>query len=438
MVDLAINYQKLRHGRLAGWARRAIYRLCAGPDGWPLVFTAPGAEDPTPGGSPHVYVHLPFCRTICPHCPYNKAKFDPGRAERYEQSLLREVRAYLDGSEVAPIESLYLGGGTPSLTPDLAETVIRRFAPALAPGAEVAMEVHPADATPRGLARLRQMGINKISLGIETFRADLLEALGRGCTPEAARRAIVDASRAGFDCLDVNLIYGIPGQRPRDAVRDAEEALALDVDQISAYPLFTFVHTAMGKRVAGGRMAAYGDRARLKAQRAISELCRSRGYDRTSVWSFTRHGTRPYTTVTRDTYRGFGAGAGSKVDGVFWFNTFSVDAYASLTAHRPALVHRSDDRFRRLHWLYWRIYCTSIDPEEYRRLFDREVERDFPFIFRVMRVLGWIRRTDGVWRLTEGGAVWSHRLQCLFSLTYIDRLWQQCQEQAWPERVVLA
>jgi oxygen-independent coproporphyrinogen-3 oxidase len=221
----------------------------------------------------------------------------------------------------------------------------------LAPGAEVGVEVHPADASPVMLDRLRRLGVTRVSLGIETFRPELLRLLARRYRPDEAERAIRTAKGMGFECVDVNLIFGIPGQPVDDSARDAERCLDLGVDQISAYQLFTFVHTPMGRRVRHGDFAAYGDRARLKAQRHLHNVCREAGYKQTSPWNFTRPGISPYSTVTREDYVGFGAGAGSKVRGRFRFNTFSVPAYSAASEPRPALVMDAGDRFRRAHWV---------------------------------------------------------------------------------------
>jgi oxygen-independent coproporphyrinogen-3 oxidase len=420
VLDLSINYQKLRHAWLAKVARSALFRLLVGREGWPVVFRAPASDEEIPRGtSPHLYVHLPFCSQICPHCPYNKTLYRPEAHRAYGLALAREVGGYLERSDTPPVESLYFGGGTPSRTPDLVEAIIDRVRPRLAPAAEVGVEVHPRDAGGALLERLRDAGVNRVSLGIETFREDLLRLLGRTYTPEQAEDAIRLARAAGFDCVDANLIYGIPGQDVMGPAADAERCLSLGVDQISAYPLFTFVHTPLGRRIANGRFPQYGDRARIGAQMAISRACRRGGLARTSVWSFTRPGLAPYSTVTREDYVGFGAGAGSKVDGLFWFNTFSVDAYASLSTHRPALVMRASERLRRFHWLYWQVYRTRIDVGRYRQLFGRDLENDFGAALGWLKLFGWTRKEARGWRLTESGAIWAHRLQCLYSLTYI-------------------
>jgi hypothetical protein len=98
----------------------------------------------------------------------------------------------------------------------------------------------------------------------------------------------------------------------------------------------------------------------------------------------------------------------------------------------------SSERFRRFHWLYWQLYRTQVAPQRYREQFGRELERDFGALLAMLRALGMARRESGDWRVTEFGAIWMHRLQQLFSITYIDDLWEHCRGEAWPREVVLS
>jgi len=424
--DLTIDFLKLRHGIAARLIRSVLSRWLAGRNSWPLVFRAPADGAPAPPGeSSNIYVHLPFCRQICPHCPYNKVLLQPDLVRSYGLALEREVTAYLGRTGVPPVETLYFGGGTPSETPQLVEKIIERFHSRLVPRAEIGVEVHPADAKPALLERLHAAGVNRISLGIETFSPGLLRKLARRYTPEQATEAIVNARSAGFGCVDVNLIHGIPEQSPQDALNDARHCIDLDVDQISAYPLFDFACTPFGDKA---RIRKQGEFERLRAQKWISAACRESGLARSSVWSFTRPELSPYSTVTHEEYVGFGAGAGSKVAGVFTFNTFSVAEYANCSQPRSALVMEIDERLRRLHWLYWSIYRLHIDADEYRRLFDRRLRDDFGLLLDLLRLAGMARTIDGGWTITETGAIWVHRLQSLYSLTYIDDLWIHFQQ----------
>jgi oxygen-independent coproporphyrinogen-3 oxidase len=434
--ELPIDYQELRHRPIAQHVRGALYRLFVGRNGWPLIFRPPHG-DVVPGISPNLYVHLPFCSRICPHCPYNKTLYDTEQHARYDKSLREEITQYFRSGYTPPVETLYFGGGTPSVTPDLIEMVLELVRPHLKRDAEVGAEVHPVDASPELLRRLKNAGVNRVSLGVESFRADLLKKLGRGYTPEQAERAILAAREAGFACVDVNLICAIPGQSYLDTAADARRCIDLGVDQLSAYTLFTFVYTPLGEGVAQRRFPIYSDVSRIRSLWAISRVCRAAGFRRTSPWNYTRAGITPYSTVTRESYVGFGAGASSKVDGVFWFNTFSIDAYVAQERNRPAIVLKTDGRFRRVHWLYWQLYKTEVDGDRYRTLFRRDLDRDYSLVFALLRLLGMARRSARNWHVTERGAIWMHRLQQLFSITYIDDRWAQCKPEPWPQAVVL-
>ncbi len=434
-----IPFQLLRHSSLARFARRFIYSLAMGKDGYPFVFRQyEEGDELLRYGSPNLYVHIPFCRSLCVHCPYNKVVFREASYVSYRQALERELRCYLEQENITPIETLYFGGGTPSMTPELIEQVIMLARTHFTEDVEIGVEVHPRDATLERLEQLKSYGVNRISLGIETFQDSLLRMLGRNYVARQAEEAIACAKQVGFACVDVNLIYGIPGQEPQDSVEDVKRCIALGVDHLSAYPLITFEHTYLGKLIRAGKAREYDERQRARTQKAIAKVCLAHDFTRTSVWSFTRDHASTYTTVTRESYRGFGAGAGSKVGGEFWFNTFSVPEYNKLTRPRPAIRLQTTERFRRLHWLYWQIYNTRIDAQKYQEIFHRDVVKDFRLLLILMRSLGWIRREGPVFAFTEEGARRVHRFQMLFSLTFIDDVWTQCQKEPWPRQIVLS
>lgn len=438
LFNARIPFQLFRHSELAKRLRQGIYVAMIGKDGYPFVFNrvVEGDEEYYPA-SPNLYVHIPFCRSICTHCPYNKVIFRDGSYRAYSAALINELTHYLARPDTPLIQTLYFGGGTPSMTPDLIQQVIQQAQGRFAEHIEIGVEIHPNDATVEQLRALNHMGVNRVSLGIETFKRELLRLLGRNYTPEQAEQAIQSARAIGFECVDVNLIYGIPGQQVESALADVRRCVALGVDHLSAYPLITFEHTRLGRLVKEGKFREYGDRQRARTQREIARFCLAKGFERTSVWSFTRARSAVYTTVTRESYVGFGAGAGSKVDGEFWFNTFSVPEYSNLTQPRPAIRLKTSEKFRRLHWLYWQIYRTRIDPQQYEAIFHRDLVKDFRLAIALMRLLGWLRHKDAAFTCTDRGARWSHRFQMLFSLTFIDEVWTQCQREAWPEQIVL-
>ena len=426
---MRIDFQALRHLKIASLVRRLVYRCLIDKESWPPTFRAPRGSW-SPSGCEDLYVHLPFCRQICPHCPYNKERLCHQQVEPYRRKLISELRQYLESGKAVPVNSLYFGGGTPSATPSSIEDVITTLRPVTNERCQIAVEVHPNDASHKLLDRLLLAGVTRISLGIETLDPKSLRKLGRNYTPEQGMAALRRALSKDFELVDVNQIYAIPGLTIEQSLHDTRAFLAAGIHQLSAYPLFSFAHTRMGNRAKD----VVDDRERSRTQKLISKTCRAAGMERTSVWSYTQSGHEPYSTVTRENYRGLGAGAGSKVGGVFWFNTFSVSEYCRQIEARPALIMDTSRRFRRFHWLYWQLYLTRLNPETYFALFGTKLEADFPLLLRLLR---WTNLMGRDYRLTERGSYLVHRLQLLYSLTYIDRLWKACQREPWPDKVVL-
>jgi coproporphyrinogen III oxidase-like Fe-S oxidoreductase len=153
--DVRIPFQLFRHSSLAKRARQWIYYLAIGKEGYPFVFRQFEEGEELPHAtSPHVYIHIPFCHSICIHCPYNKIVFRNESYVSYAKALERELRCYLAQQDIPPIQTLYFGGGTPSMTPELIQQVITLTQAKCAEHVEIGVEVHPRDAT---IERLEQL-----------------------------------------------------------------------------------------------------------------------------------------------------------------------------------------------------------------------------------------------------------------------------------------
>jgi oxygen-independent coproporphyrinogen-3 oxidase len=197
-------------------------------------------------GAPHLYVHLPFCAHRCGYCDFVTV-LGGGRDDdrRYVDALLAELR--LERSVLAqPLETVFLGGGTPTLTH---ADELARLLEALPPADEVTVEANPETITPELADRLRSSGVNRVSLGAQTFQPQLLEVLERRAKPDAVRRAFYALRDANFDNVSLDLLYGIPGQSAADLERDLSETLTLAPEHLSCYELeakpgtrFTYRH----------------------------------------------------------------------------------------------------------------------------------------------------------------------------------------------------
>jgi putative oxygen-independent coproporphyrinogen III oxidase len=198
-------------------------------------------------GVRHLYVHLPFCAHRCGYCDFVTVV---GREElhaRYVDALLTELdleRGFLG----EPLETVFLGGGTPTFT---GGRELERLLESLPSAAEVTVEANPETVTPELARRLREAGVTRVSLGAQSFQPDLLSVLERQAGPDAVRRAFYHLRDANFDNISLDLLHGIPGQSAAALELDIEEALALAPEHVSYYELeakpgtrFTHAHGA--------------------------------------------------------------------------------------------------------------------------------------------------------------------------------------------------
>jgi oxygen-independent coproporphyrinogen-3 oxidase len=270
----------------------------------------------------HLYVHLPFCAHRCGYCDFVTATGRDHLHGAYVDALLRELQEEHDGS---PVETIFLGGGTPTYT---ALPELLRLLRALPSARELTVEANPETVTPRLARELHAAGVNRVSLGAQTFQPHLLRVLERQAGPSDVRRAFGHLRDAGFDNLSLDLIYGIPGQTPTHLEVDLEQAIALGPDHISAYELeakpgtrFTVGHGAALERQAE-RMEDY-------FERVVARLTDA-GYRWYETASFCRDGKRAEHNLAywlgRD-YLGLGVGAVSTLGNERRRNTPKLASY---------------------------------------------------------------------------------------------------------------
>ena len=218
-----------------------------------VAASAPAGVDGPAGGARHLYVHLPFCAHRCGYCDFVTAVGRRDEHGAYVEALLAELEKER-WRLAADVETAFLGGGTPTFTePRALERVLR----ALPEAEELTVEANPETVTPSLAALLRSCGVNRVSLGAQSFRPRLLEMLERVAGPDDVRRAVHTLRDAGFDNISLDLVYGIPGQSTADLDADLADALALEPEHLSCYELeakpgtrFTHTHGAELQRQA--------------------------------------------------------------------------------------------------------------------------------------------------------------------------------------------
>jgi oxygen-independent coproporphyrinogen-3 oxidase len=185
------------------------------------------------GSVRHLYVHLPFCAHRCGYCEFVTAVGREDQHEAYVDALLAELE--LERHVLAPrVETIFLGGGTPTFTEPLA---LERLLAALPDAGEVTVEANPETVTPSLARLLWRNRVNRVSIGAQSFQPRLLSVLERRAQPGDVRRAVYVLRDAGFDNISLDLVYGIPGQSATDLDADLAEALALEPEHVSCYEL---------------------------------------------------------------------------------------------------------------------------------------------------------------------------------------------------------
>jgi len=388
-----------------------------------------------------LYLHIPFCRQICPYCPYNKELYHPDVAESYTQAVKKEIDIYSELIGGRPVTSFYIGGGTPTtmLHRGLDRMLHHVFA-SFNMQCDIHMESHPNDLTTDNLSTISSLGVEHLSVGVEALQDHHLRALHRPYTVEQVMATLDRAVNSGFKCVNADFIFALPGQT-YDEVEQASDALVeMGVDQIAAYPLFKFPYTKMGQTVKEGNLDISTILRRRKMLGILERIFYGAGFERTSVWAFTRPGVPKYCSVTVPLYLGLGAGGGSYLQDVFYLNTFNVREYITVleSGKLPiALSLELTEEMQMAGWLYWRIYETRFKKSDFKRRFGREFDEVYGQYIRLLSAVGFLRDDGEEIVLSDNGSYWLHVVEDLFSTEYVSKLWGTSKQEPWPERVVL-
>lgn len=429
-------------GQGGGWTvlpeliTRMIRRRLVGPE---QDFTFKAVQDvaPAPVEKTGLYIHIPFCKNLCPYCPYNKIGYERGLVEPYLQALLGEIELYANRLGRTEITSIYIGGGTPTNLTDELGIVLERIRERFNLTGDICVETNPRDLDREKADKLRRYGVNRISLGGQSFDDRFLDLLGRGYRAAVVERSIELALDAGFESVNLDLMFALPGQTMEDVRRDLARAVGGGVNQVTTYPLFSFPYTSVGRYRKLRKVKMPNLVVRRRMYRTIHTFFQEQGFRRVSVWGFLRGEAPRYSSVTRERYIGLGAGAGSHLPGLFYLNTFSVGEYIErCRAGKPPVALSMDftARMGQYYWLYWRLYDTFIPKGELFTLFG-EADRQLRFLLGLLFVLRMARVEEDQIALNERGSFWVHLLQNYFVLPYINRVWSAAREDPYPRRV---
>jgi len=291
-----------------------------------------------------LYVHIPFCSAICNYCNFNRGLFDAGLKEQYVSALLREIASEADG---APADTIYFGGGTPSLLdPGEVEAIIDacRCAFSVSVDAEITLEANPETVTPERLAGFLAAGVNRLSFGVQSFRDEELRRLTRLHSAARAAEAFATARRAGFDNISLDLMMWLPQQTIPQWLESIDALIGLAPDHASLYILELYPNAPLRDAMARGQwsLAPDDDAADMYLQ-AMTRLDAA-GYEQYEISNVARRGRESRHNLkywTDGAWLGFGCGAHSTRGGVRWKNLSSTTEYiAAVASGRPLALER--------------------------------------------------------------------------------------------------
>lgn len=281
-------------------------------------------EPPNGPGNGSVYVHFPYCKSKCPYCDYNSHVVEHDD-RLYGQAILQELSLRAHELEQRPLASIYLGGGTPSLwhpepVSEVVEAILNRF-PEIATelqfagrsDPEVTIEVNPGDCPPQKLEAFFRAGVNRFSIGCQSFLDEELSSLGRKHSGEEAK-VMVQAAKATGARVSLDLMYGLPKQTEKQVAHSIEQALAFEPDHISAYTLTVEPETVLARRTRLGLFRPMPDDEQARLMRFVYGQLAAAGFTRYEVSSFARghrfsvHNSGYWLGAA---YLGLGAGAHS-------------------------------------------------------------------------------------------------------------------------------
>lgn len=379
-----------------------------------------------------LYIHIPFCKSLCNFCPYCKVPYDRALCRRYVDALIREIHMVGDGAAgKKTVTSLYFGGGTPALAADRLEEIIGAVREHFVITGGIGVELHPDNVTVPLLQTLKQAGVTKLSIGIQSFRENCQALLGRKAVDIAAMSAAL--REVPFETVSMDLIFALPGQTLEDLKADVDTAFAGGANHAAIYPFIDFTFTDSPVRA-----LSKGEKRRLLD--GITNHCLERGYTRTSIWTFSSGEGAHYSSMTRENFLGFGCSAATLLREQFKINTFSVEEYCRRidSGQLPtSLTLRFSLRQRMVYYLFWTAYSTQVSEAGFEDFFGVPLKKAYGLELKIAERLGLVRQADGVWHMTLRGAFYYHYYENFYTLAYIDKMWGLMRREAFPEKMTL-
>ena len=351
-------------------------------------------------GEVSLYIHIPFCRTLCPFCCFNRYLIKEDEARQYFKNLRKELDLYIQRG--FRFSDFYFGGGTPTVLMD--ELV--SFIDYLKENFEVkqiSLETTPREVNAENIDLLKAAGINRLSIGVQSFDNDVAKSMGRPfCTSKEMKEKLLMAE-GKFDTLNVDLVFNFPGQSIEQFEADVATFKDLGIDQATFYPLMASPHKKDAMERKFNRVDT--SRERNFYEVILRELYAG-GYRASTVWCFSK-GERMIDEyiIDFDDYIGIGSGSVSIVGGNFYVNSFSLDRYESMVSNGnfPIVGWRKlSEREHQRYYLLTKLFGMGIDKNKFQQRFGAEMYEKLRGELLFFKLFGLVQGEDKI-KVTRKG-----------------------------------
>ena len=388
MIEKLVGHVTLQEGR-------KFLRLNEGTDEPDVL-----KKRPVQNTGVSLYVHIPFCRTLCPFCCFNRYLFKEDVARKYFEHLKKELSMYIERGY--RFSHFYFGGGTPTILMDELGEFIALLREKF-DVQQISLETTAREINEQNIELLKKAGINRLSIGIQSFDETVLKAMGRvAMRPEELKEKLVMV-QGNFDTLNMDMVFNFPGQTIESFAADVQTFKSLGIDQATFYPLMPSPHKkeAMERRF---------NRVNFSQEREfyniiLRELYHD-GYKASTAWCFSRgdHTIDEYI-IDFDDYIGIGPGSVSILNGTFYVNSFSLEKYGDyITSGRLPIIgwRPLAEREALRYYLLTKLFGMEIDRRSFFQRYHEDISAKLRLELSVFRMFGLVEGKDKI-RVTEKG-----------------------------------
>lgn len=374
-----------------------------------------------------VYLHIPFCAKMCHYCDFATYMVKGQPVDDYLDALGTEMALTLAGSPAGEVETIFVGGGTPTILSsrqmERLLSLVRHYFPRRSENLEFTMEANPGTLDREKLTVMREGGVNRLSIGAQSFNDELLRTIGRDHDAAAVLRSLSDARDAGFENVSLDLMFGLPRQTVQMLKETLEMAFALEVQHFSAYALIVEEKTLFAHLQRKGQLPLPSDDEEYDMYQLVRKQMALNGYEQYEVSNFCQKGFQSRHNTTywlNEPYYAFGVGAHGYVAGKRYANVRGVKPYIQSLHHNrlPRADHykvsRTEDMENTM--ILGLRMQEGVSLVRFEQRFGVRLMDTYGPIVRELAQKGWLEFDDTTVRLTDQGLLWGNEVFARFLL----------------------